>query len=368
MTKCYACLICLCLLSCVFEEHDTPEHKRTVFVYIGRDNSLGGSSEEKIESLMNGWDGRNGYLVIYQDLSSGSTLQEIYVEKGVKKTRIIEEREDEDSASPAVFTGILSRVVNMYPADSYGLILFSHASGWLPDATLSSPRVMPRSLVQDGNNWMSLSGFASAIPDRRFDFIIFEACFMAGIEVAYELRNKTDYIVASSAEILSPGFKNIYETSVNELFKPEADLTAFTRNAYDAVNAQSGDLRSATLSVIRTEGLNALSTWLRDNSSANISVEIRDIQHFDRGSNHLFFDFEDYFSRVITNSGQRNELTRLINNCVVYQAATKEFMPTYQGFEIKKHSGLTTYISQDEFPYLNERYQELSWFKKINNY
>ena len=34
---------------------------------------------------------------------------------------------------------------------------------------------------------MEITDFAMALPDHLFEFIIFEACNMAGIEVAYEL-------------------------------------------------------------------------------------------------------------------------------------------------------------------------------------
>ena len=47
---------------------------------------------------------------------------------------------------------------------------------------------------------MEITDFAMALPDHLFEFIIFEACNMAGIEVAYELRNKAAYIMASSAQ------------------------------------------------------------------------------------------------------------------------------------------------------------------------
>ncbi|MDR1602967.1 MAG: hypothetical protein LBS42_11150 [Tannerella sp.] len=343
-----------------------PVFNRTVFVYIGRDNSLRNAAEEKIESLKNGWDGKNGYLIVYQDLSGkGSVLQEIYVENGIGKTKEIYRQEKENSASPEVFADVLKRVVETYPADSYGLILFSHASGWLPEGTLSSPR----SLVQDEgeNTWMDITDFAAAIPDAQFDYIIFEACFMAGIEVAYELRNKTEYIVASSAEILSPGFKGIYETSMNELFNKNASLglVKFTKDAYDAVDAQTGELRSATFSVIETKGLNVLSDWLRENISDEKSVDIGEIQYFDRYSYHLFFDFEDYFSRVLKDDEKRDELRRLVNSCMLFKASTPEFMPSYLGFKVEKHSGLTTYIRQSSYPYLNAKYEELEWFKKI---
>lgn len=41
---------------------------------------------------------------------------------------------------------------------------------------------------------------------------------MSGIEVAYELRNKTDYLLASSAELLVPGYAPVYPTAFQYLF------------------------------------------------------------------------------------------------------------------------------------------------------
>jgi len=360
-------LVAICLTSCVLSVDEVRDSNRTVLVYIGRDNSLRSSSEEKIESLMKGWDGSNGHLIIYQDLyDSGSVLEEIYVDNGVKKTRLLDSHLEDNSASAAVFERVLRQVVSEYPADSYGLVLFSHASGWLPDATLTSPRSLEtRALVQDNANWMSLRDFASVIPDGQFDFIVFEACFMSGIEVAYELRNKTNFILASSAEILSPGFKSIYETSTNELFRTPAGLETFARRAFEEVDAKQGELRSATFSLIKTAGLYELSYWLGASIDTSVVVNLRDVQHFDRYSYHLFFDFEDYFSRLLGSDADVAELQRLIANCVVYHAATPDFMPSSLGFEVKKHSGLTTYVRQSGFPYLNERYRELEWFKNV---
>ena len=40
----------------------------------------------------------------------------------------------------------------------------------------------------------------------HLDYIIFDACLMGGIEVAYELRNVADKIGFSQAEILAHGF------------------------------------------------------------------------------------------------------------------------------------------------------------------
>src|SRR5690606_35872036 len=85
-----------------------------------------------------------------------------------------------------------------------------------------------------------------------------------------------------------------------------------------------------------------------------------EIQHFDRYRNHrLFFDFEDYYRRKAP--GATSDLTTLLENIVVYKAATPRFIPSQLGFEINNHSGLTTYVPQARFPNLNDRYGGFAW-------
>jgi hypothetical protein len=74
---------------------------------------------------------------------------------------------------------------------------------------------------------------------------------MAGLEVAYELKDKTQYIVGSSAEMLSPGFTPVYQQMFPLLYKKEADLPAVAAAYYDYYNSMEGDNRSATISVIQ---------------------------------------------------------------------------------------------------------------------
>lgn len=352
--------------SCVDDE-DAPPTNTVVLVYMGGDNSLSAETYEKIEALRQGWNKNlKGKLVVYSDPSDAAPqLIEICTCKsGNPITDIIKTYEEENSAASEVFSRVISEVKSLYPAPSYGLILFSHASGWLPERTLKNPK----SVLTDGEDEMSLIHLASAMPDNCFDYIIFEACFMSGIEVAYELKNKTNYILASSAEIVSPGFTNIYSQTIKHLYESPANLKEFAQSAFSHFDAQTGFSRSATLSLIRTSELNDLSKWVKNNCDLNKETDIKNIQHFDRYTTHrLFFDFEDYYSSIIDTDVQKKELTSLLNACVVYKAATPSFMLEYNGFEIKKHSGLTTYITQEKFPFLNNEYQNLKWYKDITN-
>lgn len=350
--------------SCQKNDDPSDKLKRTVLVYLGRDNDLNDSSEEKREAIIEGWDGRGGNLLIYQDLPTGATLEAVTKEKETHNSRILYQERNENSADPAVFKKIIQQMLSEYPADSYGLILFSHASGWLPESTLTNPRLGTRSLIKDREEWMELPDFANAIPDHLFEFIIFEACYMGGIEVAYELKDKTNYLLASPAEILSPGFREVYRTSVSKLFLPAPDLTSFASD----INAHLGvgsTFESLTLSLVRTSALPELARWVRQYSMPLPFPSTDEMQFFNRSSNHLFFDFGQHFSRLAESLSQKDELKKLLANCLVTTYFTRSFLYQYGGFKIDHYSGLTTYIAQEDFPYLNESYKKLKWSQAI---
>lgn len=245
------------LSSCWKEEADNLPviPNRTILFYMAGDNSLADETQQKIDALAQAWSiGGNNHLLVYQD-RGGEHLPRLLALRadadGRGTAEVLEEYADENSASTAVFARVLNDMVRHYPGSDYGLVVFSHSSGWLPAGTFAQPR----SVVTDGVAEMELIDFARIIPNGQFRFIIFESCLMAGAEVAYELKDKTDYIVASSAEILSPGFTPLYATMLEKLYKGRPDLTGFARAYFDYCNQLPADSRSATISVISTAGL-----------------------------------------------------------------------------------------------------------------
>lgn len=341
---------------------DPTATNHVILVYLGGDNNLSSETYQKIESIREGWQGGSGKkLLIYTDpADTNPSLIEIVKENGQNIKKTIRNYDEENSASKEVLSRVIGEVTSLYPSPSYGFIVFSHASGWLPQGTLTSPR----SIIMDKKQEMELSDFAQAIPDKTFDYIIFEACFMTGIEVAYELKDKADYILASSAEILSPGFTYIYPQSINHLSGSLSGLQAFGEDAFIWFDNKTGYMRSATFSIIKTSQLDPLANWIKSNCDQAKQVNISEIQHFDRYSYRLFFDFEDYYTSLLETDNQKRELSTLISNCVVWKNATPAFMKDYNGFDIKQHSGLTTYIPQEKYSFLNKEYQKLKWYKK----
>ena len=96
----------------------------------------------------------------------------------------------------------LRMMQDIAPAESYGLILGSHASGWLP----STNAISTCSFGWDGekSNAINIPELATTLeqsfPSNNLEFTLFDACMMGTAEVFYELRNATHYCVASVME------------------------------------------------------------------------------------------------------------------------------------------------------------------------
>lgn len=358
------------LSSCLKEKADNRQHlpDRTILFYMAGDNSLSEETQDKVDALAAAWniEGRN-HLLVYQDRGGEYAPRLLEIKTGTdgKGTiDVLEEYKDENSASFKVFTRVLNDMVRYCPGSDYGLVVFSHSSGWFPDNTFAQPR----SVVTDGDTEFDLLDFARAIPNGQFHFIIFESCLMAGAEVVYELKDKTGYILASSAEILSPGFTPLYGKMLQCLYKATPDLTGFAREYYEHCNLLSGDDRSATVSVINTAGLTPLKSLLA-RAESNVEhwewVERDGIQHFDRrAKDYLFYDLEGYVKTIGTQD-EINELAGILESSVLYQAATEEFMPGDKyGYPIKQHCGLTIYIPVAKFRELNTQRKRLLLFSE----
>ena len=361
----------LCFLSGCQKEEMSPDSPpvsvhRTVLVYLGVDNNFRAEAAQKIGQLKDNWDKDiDGNLLIYADAGEKPVLVHIYhsPQRG-NVADTIEIYLPDNSASPVVFSRVLHTVRTYRPAASYGLVVLSHGTGWLP-AKMSTPAIGLKSVIIDtatdeSDKYMELADFAQAIP-YKLDFIIFDACFMGSVEVCYELKDKTDYVVASPAEVLEPGF--VYSTMMRRLFKPQPDLTAVARDFYEYHDQQSGFYRSATVSVVKTSGLDALVPVVREmTAEANFVLEGLDaIQTFGYGKQKIYFDMGDYLQKI--SPDKREEIQTALDHCVLYKASTPSYYSTGTSSltTIRAFSGLSVYIPQPAYTEANRAYGELKW-------
>lgn len=379
-------LLLLTTFSCIDETEcdiDIPKG-RTILVYLAGDSDdLSDEVHLMQAELMAGWNPKSGgSLVIFADGRSKTPLLIKIEERDNKIVADTLRRYDNDnSASPALLSQVIADMQVVAPGESYGMILFSHASGWLPAEVYDNPstwrdpadaysHIAPRSIIIDEGREMELADFATAIPNKMFDFMAFDMCFMSSVETAYALRNKTDYLLAAAPEVLKPGFTYIYNTYLNLLYKPKANLEGFGQAFFNYFNSLSGKHASAAISVVRTSEMDALAELTRQiapDLEQDQSI-IDQVQYYDgtfkrdeKGYPRLFFDFRDYISKIATPQ-QLSQMDDLLSKTVIFKVHTREFL----NIIIDKHSGLSVYIPQASVPKLNKAYKKTDWWKAIN--
>ena len=171
------------------EEYVTPvvQAERTIIVYMAADNDLSADALADIEEMKCGFIDNDVHLIVFLDMTKTLPyLLEITTGSG----NIVKTYSEINSASASQMHEVLNDIINLYPAHSYGLILWSHGTTWLPSNT------QLRSFGIDHGSEMNILALSLALP-VHFDFLLFDACLMGAVEVAYELQDKTNYIIAS---------------------------------------------------------------------------------------------------------------------------------------------------------------------------
>jgi hypothetical protein len=264
----------------------------------------------------------------------------------------VHEYQEINSANPAQMRQVLSDVVVMYPAERYGLVLWSHGTSWLP------ANVALKSFGDNAGTQMNIPALAEALP-VHFDFVLFDACLMGAVEVAYELRDKTDYLIASPAEVISDGFP--YDEVVPELLKPDVDLTRVAQAYFGYYNRLPGASRSATVSVTDTRELGRLAELTKQllaGASGNLSLLDRTaVQRLDVYTEQYTFDFLDFINKVAPEA-DKSLLVQQLGKAVLYKASTEQFLEAYR---IEAYCGLSCYIPHPGRSDLNSYYRTLQW-------
>ena len=380
-----ACLVITILPFLVSCSDSIPYSDRTVLVYLIAENSLSTNAYSNLNDMVKGVEKGigSGSLVCYFDpIDAPPSLIQI-TPKG-KKT--IKEYNEQNSSSPEVMRSVIEEVRSKFPSSSYGFVLWSHGTGWMP-APISTSRKMSvfstapysplvkrpaattRDFGQNGNNWMDLSDLQNGIPDKVFDFIMFDACYMSQIEVAYALKDKTPYIIASPTEVLATGFP--YAEIIDNMFVSNLDLKGVCKEYFDYYNNQTGFYKSATIALIKTEKLQELSELTKTIYMPRLaeieSFNVSQLQHYDRNYMHTMFDF-DQFVRLLAPE-QAMQFTNLLNDIIVYKAATPIFLGGDSGggftIDLNNFSAISTYVPISSYSLLNQSYYLQDWYRAV---
>lgn len=374
------------LTACCYEsgngEDPTPDPpvvtgptERAVLVYMLADNSLGRDGydtknlNEMIRAAADGLLHGNRLLVYHDDWWADHPILKEVTPNGLKEIKAYDNsalstsRERMEQAI-ADFKGVAE-------ADCYGLIFWSHASGWpLANEVTSyagAGGATPMWVGEDSGNYMDVTDLHEVLAGKGFDYIYFDCCLMASIEALYEIRDVADYFVASAAELPAEGMP--YYQALPYLMAKDADLVEAARATFTKYDSLTGSDRTSTISVIDAAALEPLAEatgaiyQLHPELSSGYSV-----QKFERpksnGGHYYFYDFKDYvdnlqFTETAPSVAAWN---KALEDAVVFQAATPWIFNT---ISVAHHCGLTTYILRRPSDALNKGYCNLRWYHNV---
>ena len=389
-----ACLTLLLACSKDDDEKKTPQ-TRTVLVYMSAENSLSNYADADLKEIKDASIilTEDDQLLVWFDRAKQNELPWLarIVNGQLKDSVSIADMQisdkDDYSSDPHVFEKVLTYAYGHYPAvDGYGLVLWSHASGWLKADSIAYSRAYG---VDNGTNSpYSNNGPFLNIPTIRrvlegqphLDFIFADCCNFMCLESIYELRNVTDYIVGSPAEIPDPGAP--YATVVPEMFKRQDAARGIMQKYAECYQD------ALPLSVAKTSEMVALAEATSDVLKAiysRLDTEYPDmtglIHYYNESSRsfspyyNIFYDAGDFVKRYATDT-EYKQWKAAFDRVVIDKAFAKSWTVNktwythYSDFEMteEKFHGVSLFVPQDpNYGYYN-RYNKdikmMAWWWK----
>ena len=371
-------LFALLFASCFEKDEPKEETRRTIIMYLISTNSLSTSIASDIteieESIRLLNDMNNCRLLVYHvSYSQAPYLFEIKKVKGrIERVTIKTYTDDVRSTTIERMTEVITDAIKTAPAKEYGLVLGSHASGWASSLVARS-NITPRDFGEDYSNTMKLDELAEAIPNNTFNFIYADACFMGGVEVAYELKDDAKYFIGSTTEIPKDGMD--YANNISCFFADDLELSIVCDNTYQKYNQKTGSARTCTISLIDCSMLNDLALiCMSMNAIGEGTMDYSILQVYKESSPYLFYDFKQYYNTFEPKADEdgakldalKAELNDMLNKTILYKAATPSIFNRLN-IDSEKYSGLSTYVLGSTSPDgVNENYYKtLSWYQDV---
>lgn len=389
--------ILLGMTSChwLFPEEEKLKYDRTVLVYMAAENSLSwedpytqkGFHQQDIDEMLQaaGDIPANSRLLVYLDDTELPRILSIEQQNGRQPiTKVLHSYAAEhNSGDTETLRLVMEWVSENSPSLNYGLVLWSHGDAWLP------AKAPQRSICIDNgrNNSYSNNGTKmdiDAVADvlagfPRLEFIMFDACFMQAVEVAYELRHVARYIIASPAEIPNPGAP--YERMLKPLFSIPFDAEGVIDGYYRAYNDSvisvfdyGSDRYGVSLSAINCDYLDDLAAVTAEMvgkyASKEEVIDLDGVQRYyplSSKSRPEFHDMNGYMLRLVADEADYVRWKSAFDRAVPYAKSTAWWYSNdarMQYVDLDTYGGVSCYVPQDVSIYtgLNTKFRSTAWY------
>lgn len=375
-------VVALSFSSCTEEAEDvTSINQQTTIVFMPWSGTASNSglysyflqNLDSIEGAIKKTGSMSNRVVVFLSTSSSeSTLYEItLVNKEIQHTTL-KTYSGNLYTTPDGIAQILNDVKSNAFALNYGMIIGCHGVGWTykEDWTNYPYNAKPRfqqtasaksatgpkipyyptrfyGSVSDLDNYATnietlAQGIANA--GMKMQYVLFDDCYMANIETAYQLKDITNFLIGSTSEIMAVGMP--YQTIWSSL----ATATPAYESVTSAFNTfySNYDPPCGTLSVIDCRKLDKLAEMMRriNDTYTFDSSQLDSLQVLDGFSQGIFYDMKDYVVHLCKNNDMLNDFSADLQQAVKSTVHTDSVYSALYPFsgqyiKIKQFSGIT---------------------------
>lgn len=311
----------------------TSQQERTIIMYLPYSgsgyNNLYSFFEQNIRDVeqsikqAGGLGSNNLYVVIADNSPNRVYLYRVRME-GTECVHDTIKRYDHPRLMDAQWiTRVINDVKSISETPKYAMLVGCHGEGWLPPKN---------NVTRAKTRWFGGPGYAISIADFaqgieqtgiKLEYLLFDDCYLSCTEVAYDLRNATNMLIASTSEVMADGMP--YAEVFQYLASPQPNFGQLV-NDYIA-HYQRQSYPYATIGVINTQYIqsmaqlmkqvNATYTW---NTANNHLLQDLDGDHF---VPTVYFDFGSYARTLFgSNLALYSQYRALMAQLVPYKGNT----------------------------------------------
>ena len=402
---------------------------QTVFMFFPWSNSLLSDFRRTVEDMQTVVAQRSmkdeRIMVFMATSEREAVLFELKKQNGRCLTDTLRRYSDRPFTSRQWLTSLFSEVMTLAPASRYGMVVGCHGLAWVPVQGQRNARkrlgsqerideednlYKEEKIDKEGDDLMHFevqgpvttrfiggtypetqietTDLADAMADAGFhtEYILFDACYMSSVEVAYELKDVTHYLIASPTEVLSygfpyttmgkhllgtPNYKGIVDSfisfysSYNLPYGTVAVTDCTQLDALAAIAQQINAAATEQINVAAAEPTNAASEGKLNTARSGKNVP-NGVQIMDGYSPTLFYDLGHLMSLKDAGTVLTAAFAEQLGKTVPYKGHTSQYFTALKDapIDIKHYSGLNT--SQGSLNHMADRLSETAWYKATN--
>lgn len=395
-----------CMSSCSEEALDVDSaNKQTILVFMPwtGDNSSQGLTrylKANLDSISDGIIDKKGLtnsrlMVFFSDNANSSTLYEFQYDAVEKKVNRVPVKTYEGAFynSAEGFASLLGDVKQHAEALNYALIVGGHGCGWTyADDWNSYPYNAKPHSVSMGTDWSSAAksnGLFSSSSDAphfsgiyfgsdrnspltrffgsvslqshamdvatlaagiktsgiKMQYILFDVCYMANVETAYELKEATNYMIATGSEMLAAGipYRSIW-SYLNSPTPNYSGIVSTTVNFYK--NSSAPYCNMSAVDCRQLDNLASVMKEINGKYQLDSSLKLDSIQPLGGFQPNLFYDLGVYVDSLHPSGYIKEQFTTQLKATVKAESHTDAVITALgltesEVIKVKSYSGLS---------------------------